>query len=171
VEEDEVSFEVWAAELRADEAIEERRRRAVQRQLALNETTLAGVLQGVAAREQTVTINVRSGGAASGTITASGADFVVLDSAVLVMLEAISELRSPESLPIGSDSSVTHRASALAWLADQLEGATMCSLRNASGEVRHGRLVGCTADSVVLDGPAGTSLLPIRAVELIELHR
>ncbi len=90
----------WLAEGRTDEAAAQRGRARWARQIAAESATFAGVLIDLAERRDHVTLLLRSGRRHAGTITAVGADFVVLHSATadaLVSLGALAGVRTDTS--------------------------------------------------------------------------
>lgn len=167
----------WVAEARISEAALGRARERWLREVAEQEATLAGVLADLAERQTTVSVRLRGGRRHHGTISAVGADFVVVGQTMgvdlLIRVAAIATVGTAPDVgaTIGDRTVGTELrlADVLAELAADRERVVVAT---EAGELLAGQLRSVGHDVAVLRTetvPPATAYLPLAAIVEVSL--
>ncbi len=162
----------FAADARLDEAVAARARERWHRQLSSDELTLAGVLDDLGERADTVQVTTTAGVTHRGAITASGADFISVNVGnghhLLVPEWGLASVRTSGARPAGDrlpSATRPHFADVLLTLA--AERPRVSARLGVALDAVNGELVGAGPDVAVVrseDGSGNVSYLRLRSV-------
>ena len=150
----------WAAEVRVDDAIDQRRRAAWLRRQAAEGATLAGVLVDLAEQGRAVTVQTSVGQRHRGRITIVGRDVVGLRSidgqVILLRLDAVVTLRpQPGALPVTGDEPLDATTTLHRLLGRLHQGRDRVVMTMRGGEALAGALVNVGHDVLSVTTDAG----------------